>query len=50
MIGSYARRIIAEDYPWGVEKVKFEEFIEIIRRDWGGPIGLNERAPSVANC
>lgn len=49
MIGSYARRAIAEDYPWGVEKVKFEEFIETIRRDWGGPIGLNDRAPSVAN-
>ena len=49
MIGSYARRAIAEDCPWGIEKEKFDDFIEIIRRDWGGPIGLNERAPSVAN-
>jgi pimeloyl-ACP methyl ester carboxylesterase len=49
MIGSYARRTRTEDYPWGVEEAKLEEHLESIRRDWGGPVGLIERAPSVAN-
>jgi len=46
MIGTYARRLWAPDYPWGPTLEERETFYEEIRRDWGGPVGLAERAPS----
>ncbi|MFN0109515.1 MAG: alpha/beta fold hydrolase [Blastocatellia bacterium] len=49
MIGSYARRLQGEGYPWGPTEEEQEEFFEVMRRQWGGPIGLERRAPSVAN-
>lgn len=49
MIGSYARRLWAEDYPWGPTAEKREEFLKIIAESWGGPVGIEDRAPSVAN-
>lgn len=49
MIGSYARRLRGEGYPWGPTEAEREEFFEEIRRHWGGPVGLDERAPSMMN-
>jgi pimeloyl-ACP methyl ester carboxylesterase/DNA-binding winged helix-turn-helix (wHTH) protein/class 3 adenylate cyclase len=49
MIGSYAKRIWEEDYPWGVSKEDREKFFELMQRDWGKPVGIEERAPSLAN-
>jgi pimeloyl-ACP methyl ester carboxylesterase len=49
MIGSYARRLQGEGYPWGPTEAERDEFLEEIRHHWGGPVGLEERAPSVAN-
>lgn len=46
MIGSYARRLVDHDYPWGKTKEAHEAFCETLLRDWGGPVGLDERAPS----
>ena len=48
MIGSYARRIRDESYPWGPTEIQREVFLEEIRQQWGGPVGLEERAPSMA--
>jgi serine/threonine protein kinase/alpha-beta hydrolase superfamily lysophospholipase len=48
MIGSYARRMWAEDYPWGPTEQQREAFFSEIRRDWGGPVGIEARAPSRA--
>ena len=48
MIGSYAKRVWAEDYPWGPTEREREEFRNEMRRSWGGPIGIEERAPSMA--
>ncbi len=48
MIGCYARRIQAPDYPWGPTDEQREHFFEEIRRDWGGPVGIEARAPSRA--
>lgn len=48
MIGTYAKRIWEEDYPWGVSKEDREKFFELMRRDWGKPVGIEERAPSLA--
>jgi pimeloyl-ACP methyl ester carboxylesterase/DNA-binding winged helix-turn-helix (wHTH) protein/class 3 adenylate cyclase len=48
MIGTYAKRIREEDYPWGVSPEDREKFFELMRRDWGKPVGIEERAPSMA--
>jgi pimeloyl-ACP methyl ester carboxylesterase/DNA-binding winged helix-turn-helix (wHTH) protein len=49
MFGSYARRLRDVDYPLGRDPEDHERFIERIRREWGGPFGVEERAPSLAN-
>ena len=48
MIGTYARRLRAPDYPWAPTREKREAFFREIVENWGGPVGLAERAPSVA--
>ncbi len=49
MIGTYAKRIKDEDYPWGVSAEDREAFFEMMRRDWGKAVGIEERAPSLAH-
>jgi pimeloyl-ACP methyl ester carboxylesterase/DNA-binding winged helix-turn-helix (wHTH) protein len=49
MIGTYAKRIRDDDYPWAPTPEHRQEFFEEMREQWGGPVGLEERAPSVAN-
>lgn len=49
MIGTYAKRTRDEDYPWGVSPEDRKEFFELMQRDWGKPVGIEERAPSLAN-
>jgi pimeloyl-ACP methyl ester carboxylesterase len=49
MHGSYARRVRAADYPWGTAPEEIEQFVETCTRDWGGPVGLEIRAPSLAH-
>jgi len=48
MIGTYAKRIRDEQYPWGPTTEERQHFFEEIREHWGGPVGLEERAPSMA--
>ena len=48
MIGTYAKRIWAEDYPWAPTAEQREKFYELMRRDWGKPVGIEDRAPSLA--
>ncbi|QQS45663.1 MAG: alpha/beta fold hydrolase [Acidobacteriota bacterium] len=47
MIGSYARRLKGDGYPWGPTEEEREQFFDEIRTHWGGPVGLEERAPSM---
>jgi pimeloyl-ACP methyl ester carboxylesterase len=49
MIGTYAKRIWEPAYPWAPTREAREHFIEEIRRDWGGPVGIGVRAPSRAD-
>jgi pimeloyl-ACP methyl ester carboxylesterase len=49
MIGTYAKRRWAPDYPWAPTREQGERFLDEIRRHWGGPVGLEARAPSVAH-
>jgi len=48
MIGSYARRLRTDDYPWGLTEAQCEQFCSEIQRTWGGPVGVEARAPSRA--
>jgi pimeloyl-ACP methyl ester carboxylesterase/DNA-binding winged helix-turn-helix (wHTH) protein len=48
MIGTYAKRIWAEDYPWAPTEDQRGAFYELMQREWGGPVGIEERAPSAA--
>jgi pimeloyl-ACP methyl ester carboxylesterase len=47
MHGSFPRRIRAADYPFGLTEEALQLWIARMRREWGGPVGLAERAPSM---
>jgi pimeloyl-ACP methyl ester carboxylesterase/DNA-binding winged helix-turn-helix (wHTH) protein/class 3 adenylate cyclase len=49
MIGTYAKRIRDDDYPWAPTAEERQKFYELMQREWGGPVGIDERAPSVAD-
>ena len=49
MIGTYAKRIRDADYPWAPTTEHRQQFFDEMREQWGGPVGLEERAPSVAD-
>jgi pimeloyl-ACP methyl ester carboxylesterase/DNA-binding winged helix-turn-helix (wHTH) protein len=48
MIGGYATRVRDADHPWAPTPEERRDFFEEILRGWGGPVGLAERAPTVA--
>ncbi|HYZ84580.1 MAG TPA: alpha/beta fold hydrolase [Bryobacteraceae bacterium] len=48
MIGTYAKRVRDAEYPWGPTAEERDAFLEEIETHWGGPIGIDERAPSKA--
>lgn len=49
MIGTYAKRIWEAEYPWAPTAEHRNHFFEEIRQHWGGPVGVEERAPSMAD-
>ena len=49
MFGTYARRIKDDDYPWAPTIEQRQAFFGVVQNDWGKPVGVNERAPSMAN-
>lgn len=49
LIGTYAKRIWAPDYPWAPTKEERALFMQEILDHWGSPVGLEARAPSLAN-
>jgi pimeloyl-ACP methyl ester carboxylesterase/class 3 adenylate cyclase len=48
MVGGYATRVRTPDYPWAPTAEQGSQFIEAIRQEWGGPVGIEDRAPSMA--
>lgn len=46
--GGYARRLWSDDHPWAPTPAQRERFLERIRQEWGTPLDLDERAPTVA--
>lgn len=48
MVGSYARRLRDDGYPWGPTPQEHDAFCDVILREWGGPVGIELRAPGLA--
>ena len=48
MIGTYAKRLWSPDYTWAPTLDEREKFYEEIEEHWGGAVGLEERAPTIA--
>lgn len=49
MISSYARRLKAEDYPWGQSPEAYAAFVQKMEVDWGSALDISSRAPSLAH-
>ena len=48
MIGTYAKRVWDPEYPWAPTVEARQHFFEEMQKHWGGPVGLEERAPTMA--
>ena len=48
MHAAFARRTWAPDHPWGRTPAQTEAHLEQLRREWGGPVAIDKRAPSMA--
>ncbi|MGZ8360575.1 MAG: alpha/beta fold hydrolase [Allosphingosinicella sp.] len=46
--GAFAKREWSPDYPWAPTPAERQIFYNEIERDWGGPVGIEEIAPSRA--
>jgi class 3 adenylate cyclase len=47
-VGSFARIAWAADHPYGRTREQQEEWTQLIREQWGGPVGIEARVPSLA--
>jgi class 3 adenylate cyclase len=48
-VGSFARIAWAPDYPFGRTRMQQDQHEQMIRDQWGSPIGIEARVPSLAN-
>jgi pimeloyl-ACP methyl ester carboxylesterase len=49
LFGAFAKREWAPDYPWAPTREQRQtSFYEVIEREWGGPVGIEQIAPSRA--
>jgi len=50
LFGAFAKRIWAPDYPWApTPEERKKTYYDTIERDWGGPVGIEQIAPSRAD-
>jgi pimeloyl-ACP methyl ester carboxylesterase len=47
LYGTYARMLKAPDFPQGIPEEALARWGEVVKRDWGGPVGVGLWAPSV---
>ena len=47
--GVFAKRIYHPDYPWAPTTEQRQKFYDAIENSWGGPIGIEDLAPSKIN-
>ncbi len=46
LYGTYARMLKAPDFPHGIPEKALARWSEIVKREWGGPVGAGVWAPS----
>jgi class 3 adenylate cyclase len=46
--GVFAKRVWEPEYPWAPTPEQRQRFYNAIEKDWGGPIGIEDIAPSMA--
>jgi pimeloyl-ACP methyl ester carboxylesterase len=49
LVNSYARRLRTDDYPWAPGEGEWQGFIDVMRKDWGGPLFVDVLFPSRAD-
>jgi pimeloyl-ACP methyl ester carboxylesterase/class 3 adenylate cyclase len=49
LVGSYARRLRAPDYPYFTDRDEANKAIDAAAATWGRPVGIEIRMPSVVN-
>jgi pimeloyl-ACP methyl ester carboxylesterase len=49
MTGSYPRLARAADFPWGISEEQLVAWMDTVEREWGGPVDIERRFPSVAS-
>ena len=47
--GVFAKRVWDPAYPWAPKPHARQQFYDAIEKEWGGPIGIEEIAPSVSD-
>ena len=47
--GVFAKRVYDPDYPWAPTPEERQKFYDAIEREWGGPVGVEDLAPSMAH-
>jgi pimeloyl-ACP methyl ester carboxylesterase len=47
MHAAFARRTWTPDHPWGRTAAQAEAHLEMLRREWGGPVAMDVRAPTL---
>ncbi|MDA9983412.1 adenylate/guanylate cyclase domain-containing protein [Gammaproteobacteria bacterium] len=48
-VGGYAKWIKSDDYPYGTEREKAEQWFQQVEEEWGSPIALEFTTPSLVN-
>jgi class 3 adenylate cyclase len=46
LYGTFARMVRTADFPEGVREERFDEWADLVRREWGGAVGVDLWAPS----
>src|SRR5256714_15181688 len=47
--GVFAKRVYDPEYPWAPTPEERKKFYDAIENEWGGPVGIEDLAPSVAH-
>jgi len=47
--GVFAKRIYDPEYPWAPTPEERQKFYDAIEHEWGGPLGVEDLAPSMAH-
>jgi pimeloyl-ACP methyl ester carboxylesterase len=47
LYGTFARVLEAPDFPEGVPAAELDELLDLMKREWGGPVAIDRWAPSL---